>query len=232
MKNKKKKTIIILSSVALAVLVVIGCGVLAYFTHKDEVINTITVGKVSIALHEDNYPGNANSDVNNLLPNVEIEKNPNVENTGKTSAYVFLKVSVPVEEITEVAFDGSITSNKKAQEIFYLKTNAASQTALSNSFYTDNWIEIIDEESGTDYKAGTVRTYIFGYKKALSSEEKTDVLFDKVQLKNIIENELLSGSELHIDIKALGIQAEYLDEDFPKENLTADQLKKIYQYLK
>lgn len=231
MKKKKKKTIIILSSVVLAALIIIGCGVLAYLTHKDEVVNTITVGKVSIALHESSYPGNADSNVNNMVPNIEVEKNPNVENTGTTSAYVFLRVSVPVEEITEVSFDGT-KGDKKPQEIFYLKTNSTSQTNLTNSFYTDNWIELTDEESGKDYKAGTVRTYIFGYKRALESGEQTDVLFDKVQLKNVIENELSHDSDLHIDIKALGIQSDNLGDNLPKENLTAEQLKEIYQNLK
>lgn len=226
---KKKKTIIILSAFVLVVLVLISCGVLAYLTNKDEVVNTITVGKVSIALYEDKYPGNANSEVNNMLPYTEIDKNPKVENTGTTSAYVFLKVSVPVEEITEVSADGT-KGDKKAQEIFYLKTDTGAD--LTNSFYTDNWIELDNEESGKDYKVGTVRTYIFGYKKVLSVGEQTGVLFDKVQLKNIIENEILSGSDLHIDIQALGIQSEYLGNDFPTENLTDENLKEIYQYLK
>lgn len=228
---KKKKTIIILLAAVLSVFALISYGVLAFFMHKDEVVNTITVGKVSIALYEDKYPGNANSDVNNMLPYTEIDKNPKVENTGTTSAYVFLKVSVPVEEITEVSADGT-KGDKKAQEIFYLKTDKTLQTTLINSFYTDNWIELNDEESGTDYKAGTVRTYIFGYKKALSVGKQTDVLFDKVQLKNFIENEILSGSDLHIDIQALGIQSEYLGKDFPTENLTDAQLTEIYQCLK
>ena len=86
MSKKKKRTIILLSSSILAILVIIGCIVLAYLTHKDEVINILTVGDVKIALHESEYPGNGDSDVNNMLPNIEVKKNPNVENTGMTSA--------------------------------------------------------------------------------------------------------------------------------------------------
>lgn len=218
MSKKKKRTIILLSSSILAILVIIGCIVLAYLTHKDEVINILTVGDVKIALHESEYPGNGDSDVNNMLPNIEVKKNPNVENTGMTSAYVFLKVSVPVEKITEVAFDGT-KGEKKAQE------------TLKNSFYNDNWIELTDKESGTDYQ-DTVRTYIFGYKKALEHSEQTDVLFDKVQLKNIIENEILRDSKLHIDVQAIGIQADYLEKDYPKENLSTEKLSEIYDYIK
>lgn len=230
MSKKKKKTVILLSSFILAILVVIGCLVLAYLTHKDEVINTLTVGNVKIALHESEYPGNGDSDVNNMLPNIEVKKNPNVENTGMTSAYIFLKVSVPVEEITEVAFDGT-KGDKKAQEVFYLKTNDTAQTTLENSFYRDNWIELTDKESGTDYK-DTARTYVFGYKKSLEHNEQTDVLFDKVQLKNIIENEIFRDSKLNIDIQAIGIQADYLEKDYPKENLSSKELSEIYGYIK
>ena len=230
MSKKKKRTIILLSSSILAILVIIGCVVLAYLTHKDEVINILTVGDVKIALHESEYPGNGDSDVNNMLPNIEVKKNPNVENTGMTSAYVFLKVSVPVEKITEVAFDGT-KGEKKAQEVFYLKTNTTPQETLENSFYNDNWIELTDKESGTDYQ-DTVRTYIFGYKKALEHSEQTDVLFDKVQLKNIIENEILRDSKLHIDVQAIGIQADYLEKDYPKENLSTEELSEIYDYIK
>lgn len=230
MSKKKKRTIILLSSSILAILVIIGCIVLAYLTHKDEVINILTVGDVKIALHESEYPGNGDSDVNNMLPNIEVKKNPKVENTGMTSAYVFLKVSVPVEKITEVAFDGT-NGEKKAQEVFYLKTNATSQETLENSFYNDNWIELTDKESGTDYQ-DIVCTYIFGYKKALEHNEQTDVLFDKVQLKNIIENEILRDSKLHIDVQAIGIQADYLEKDYPKENLSTEELSEIYDYIK
>lgn len=229
MKNKKK-TIIILSSAAAVVLIVIGCLVLAYLTQKDEVVNVFTVGDVKIALYEDKYPGNADSSVNNMLPYTEINKNPTIENTGTNSVYVFLEIAVPVENITEVSFDGT-TSEKKPQEIFYLKTNDKLQTDLENSF-NDGWVELRTEESGTEYKAGTVKTYVFAYNKVLSSGQATTALFDKIQLKNIIENEILSDSDLHIDVKALGIQSDHLEEDFPEEGLKEEQLTKIYAYLK
>ena len=101
---KKKITALCLAVVMLAVAVI--GGTLAYFTDTDSRENVFTVGSIKIKLHEDNAligdPAYAMDDNyrewledQTMLPNIPVEKDAWVENTGKNSAYVRVKVTVP-----------------------------------------------------------------------------------------------------------------------------------------
>ncbi len=227
--KKKNRIIVILSVAIVAALVVIGCGVFSFFTYKDEVTNKLPLGEINIELHEDSYPGNDTVSTTNITPNSIIPKNPNVENNGPEEVYVFLRVSVPVESVTEVSADGTKkTNNKQAQELFYLKTNK-DPVKLENSF-NNNWIRLESEENPA-LISGIPHIYIFGYNKKLETGQTTDNLFDYIQLKNIIENEILPGSDLNIDIEALAIQSENVGNNF-SDSLTKENLEQIYSHLK
>lgn len=101
----KKKITALCLAVAMLAVAVIG-GTLAYFTDTDEAKNVFTVGSINIVLHEDNAligdPAYAMDDNyrewlkdQTMLPNIPVEKDAWVENTGKNSAYVRVKVTVP-----------------------------------------------------------------------------------------------------------------------------------------
>ena len=67
----------------------------------------------------------------NLAPNGEVPKNPAVSNVGTNDVYVFVKISVPVKNVTMVGDDGTKDgSGKKNQEIFYFKQNTDSNFLL------------------------------------------------------------------------------------------------------
>lgn len=96
----KKKITALCLAVAMLAVAVIG-GTLAYFTDTDSAENVFTVGSIDIVLHEDNANGVADVayrewlEDQTMLPNIPVEKDAWVENTGKNSAYVRVKVSVP-----------------------------------------------------------------------------------------------------------------------------------------
>lgn len=86
-----RKWILVLSlvlSVAMAT-----SGTLAYLTSTDTATNTFTIGNVSITLEEPSYTGNNQT----LLPGVDIAKDPQIKNTGRTDAWVWMKVTVPTD---------------------------------------------------------------------------------------------------------------------------------------
>lgn len=64
-------------------------GTLAYLTDRDSKVNEFTMGDVSIDLNEKFEPGTE------LLPGVAVEKEPTIENTGSTDAWVWMEVAVP-----------------------------------------------------------------------------------------------------------------------------------------
>jgi len=245
-------------------------GTLAYLTDNESHTNTFTVGQVMIDLTETNWD---ETDENNdgvpdeaedLVPNQEVEKNPQVTNEGDNDSIVFMRVTVPVKDVTLVADDGTI-SEHQAQEIFYLKDSDDEITAHANNF-GDNWIELngaggfltklvdgvapegftADENSKEQYYTQTVtadgvkdeagqRTYVFGYKTRLAKGETTEALFDKVQLKNILENEIAPEQIQNIKIESFAIQADnilneegIIDTSDLTAGMTQAQLAEIY----
>lgn len=223
LKNNKKKIAVIIICVAVLTTVIL-FGTIAFFTSNDTVTNKLTIGNVRINLTETEYPGNENSSVTDMLSYSEVEKNPQIQNVGMNEAFVFLKVTVPVRDVTEVGTDGT-PGTKKMQEIFYLKNKNDSETDFANHF-NENWVELPGFETGTDGSQAT-RTYVFGYKDAVASGGTTESLFDKVQLKNIKE-ELGANQAQSINVEACAVQSDYIDVVTDKTNLDTTQLEDIY----
>lgn len=112
----KKKIIALAVSAALLAIAVIG-GTYAYFTDAEEATNVFTVGNVDITLYESTlhragaYGGNGEvtddeiiADAaeyqdyladQELMPGVSVKKMPYVKNTGKSDAYVRIRVMIP-----------------------------------------------------------------------------------------------------------------------------------------
>ena len=72
---------------------------------------------------------------------------------------------------------------------------------------------------------------MFGYKDALGSFKATEPLFDKVQLKNIIENEIDPEQLQEINIKAYAIQSENIPGQTGGNDLSQEELTQIYQMI-
>ena len=204
MKKSRKKLLASITACILAGTMAFN-GTLAYLTDTEGAVNISTVGKVNIDLEEPGYPGNDSDEVKSIIPNQEITKDPQVENTGDNSAIVYLKVDVPQETFTELGSDG-MKGETKLQDLFALK-------GLS-----DNW-ELIKTETSTDADTQkTKTTYVYAYRKTLDKGAKTDELFEKVQMKNAVENDL-SGKVEDIVIQACAIQA----TDIPDVDLATDE---------
>lgn len=88
MRKSKKQLLRTLIACGLVVSVAAG-GTVAYLTDAETATNTFTVGKVKIDLEEPGYPGNDSDEVKNIVPNQEIVKDPQIENTGNNDALVF-----------------------------------------------------------------------------------------------------------------------------------------------
>ena len=241
---KKKKSLTLICTSLLAGILAFGgtTGMLAYQTDKETMDNIVTVGEVKIGLTETQWPNAdvpGNPPVENILGNQEISKNPVVQNTGINDAVVFLKVTVPVVNATAVNADKSKDTTKK-QEVIYFKLNGDDASTHQNHF-NSNWIELPTEETGTDL-TGTTRTYVFGYNKRIQGGDKTDgsttgptstdALFDKIQLKSLVEGSIPSKTQENIKLEAYAIQADnIIDGDAVMDTsgtLTLEKLNKIY----
>lgn len=197
-KNRGKLLVIVLTMVfALGV-----AGISAYFTDADTATNTFTIGDISLDLQEpgwDPTPENPDDpdvpgDPNDVTPNEEIEKDPQILNDGENDMYVFLKVEMPYAELVTANADG--TKNDAAwMEMFTYEIN-------------DGWVKVgetvIDKDAGTS-------TQVYAYAVddelvALVPEQRTVALFDSVTFQNVVEDQGLEGSVEEIVITAYGIQ--------------------------
>ena len=243
MKRKKIKKLIIYIAGSLASAAVIFFTA-AFLISYDEVTNVFVGGNVKIVLHEDKYPGNDSSEVKNIVPYKEIDKDPVVTNTGSNNAYVFLRLTVPVSQVTELdEYGRKKTEDKMIQELFYLKDSGDDVSTCENNFGR-GWHEIkslaeggsYDEEGNWTYDkdAGT-RTYVFAYQPSetetyLRTGQSTTPLFGKVQYKNIKEQPGMDDLIKFINVEAFAVQSDYIDakeeeiiRKFEEENVPANK---------
>lgn len=179
-------------------------GTIAYMTDNESTTNTFTMGKIDVDLTEPNYPGNDSPDVKNLVPNQEVQKNPKVTNVGVNDAIVFMSVEVPVKDVTAVKADGTKGAKEKT-ELFWFKDTADTQGTYANHF-SDQWMELASKGE-KDLATGDSNTYVFAYKTAVTKDTATDSLFDKIQLKNVIEGEVATGEAQNVVVNTYAIQA-------------------------
>lgn len=236
---------------------------MSYLTDNEAHVNTAQLGEVKIDLVEQHWDTvDSNRDgipdaAEDILPNMEVAKDPKVVNTGINDAIIFLRLTVPVSDVTRtsdvgamIRKDGSttpVTSGASSyfhepQELFYFKNASDAITTHANHF-NDGWIRL-NRDTGNqntdtdingvwkyDTKAGTA-LYVFGWKDAVVPNAETGTLFDKIQLKSIVENEIAGTAVQNIKLEAFAIQADNLIRNgaqfTKKANYTREELEEIY----
>lgn len=255
---KNRKLIAMLAACGLIAVMGIG-GTMAYLTDQTEATNTFTFGDVKVNTIEAAWDVKDEDDngvpdaAEKEVPNQQTPKSVQAENVGINDAVVFVKLTVPLETVTLVEDDGTAhlkadgTHDTKLQEIFYFQDENDTINAQNNNF-DENWINLPEEETGYQGAGGseeyldihsnyrpydkTYRTYVFGYNKRIAKGELTTTLFDKVQIKNFIENEVTPSAKKDIKVETYSIQADNIVDANGAIDTTGtmnhDTLKEIY----
>lgn len=224
------------------------------FTFGDVKVNTLEPAWDTTDTDGDGIPDMAED----VVPNQQIPKSVQTENVGINDAIVFVKITVPLEVVTRVSDNGTAERipsqtpggigalDRKLQEVFYFQLKGDSINTENNNF-DKNWVNLPEEEIGyagaggheeyldlsnTKAYAGSTRTYVFGYNKRIAKGEKTTTLFDKVQIKNIVENEVAPGATKSIKVETYSVQADNIVNANGAIDTTGklshDTLKEIY----
>lgn len=203
-KNVSKRKAAVIGLAALAMLGAGAGGTLAYLTDAETATDTFTVGQIKVDLIDAAYDAAAKVGENKtVVPSQEIGSNPLVQNTGINEAISFLKITVPIKNVTQIDDNGD-RSAPANHELVFFKDSTDKITDHANNFDA-NWVQLADKEEGTDLQ-GDTRTYVFGYKKAIAKDESTTSLFDKMQVMNVLEDELVPEAVQDIKIEAYAIQ--------------------------
>lgn len=181
MWNKKAGRALAIAAAAGSLLV---GGTFAYLTDYDQTVNQFTVGKVTIDLEEPNWKPEENT---KIVPTQVIKKDPQIKNTGKNDAFVYLEVSVPMANVIAADPAGNRTPQKK-QELLSYKKN-------------DGWTQMDTRTVGDN------QVYTYVYNKILEPLQTTSTLFDTVTFANVIEGQL-DTRILEMPIRAYAIQTE------------------------
>ena len=242
----KKKKYLFLGVTLCAVFIVLLTAYMttSYLIDIETADNIITIGNVEASIDESPF------DPESVYPadaGTVIEKAPKVKNTGINDEYVFLTVEVPKKKVTFLLESGANTgkkdsgTNPRKAQIFKVLSGGGIIDNLSGSDVTfsyhgyfnslPGWYLVDSNTTGADFDV-----YTFGYNKKLSSNEESIVLFDKIQLKSFIDEELGSSNNLSINVKAYAIQADNLNlSTSPGDYLTDGvngQIKEIYNIVK
>lgn len=243
MKNKlnrklTRKKVLVISTAVLAAALMINVS-LSFLVSENYRDNVFSLGNVKLLLTEENFPENEESRI--MVPAGIISKDPKVTNTGNTDEYVFLKITVPLCEAELVDENDKIDSSERIyREIFNFISDKDDKETLSaqtgfvfsdvGSFQHDRkWTLIRSEENETEH----THTYLFGYSELLkgSQNKETTPLFDRIQMRNLLEGELPLNVEQTISVTAYGIQSEELLNHITigqPDALTQEELTSIF----
>ena len=195
MKKNKTKT---MGLMALLIGTMSIGGIMAYFTDGDTATNTFTVGKISIDLQEPEWVPPTE-----IVPQQEFKKDPQIKNDGLNDAFVFLKVTVPYDNVVTANEDGS--------------KNDAKDTELFTYDVKEGWTELVSKQV-KDSNAKTI-THLYAYTggqpstmESLAVNASTPKLFDYVRFANIVEDQQIEAATLNIVVDAFAIQTTNLND--------------------
>ncbi|MDQ0150279.1 BsaA family SipW-dependent biofilm matrix protein [Eubacterium multiforme] len=156
---KKKKIKLLVSSMAVAAILV--GGTLAWFQFHQNVPNHFTTGSVKTDIVEHFNPNSP--EVTNMQPGVKIQKEVSIKNTGKSSAFIRVKLDPEWDAKTE----GNLPK-ESAKEAVTLDTNT-----VTNVPENDKGSWIYNEGDGYYY-----------YTQPVAAGGKTTLLLNGLNLKN------------------------------------------------
>ena len=250
MKSGGKWAKVIGLSVLAAVIVValMVNTTISYIVRKKTAHNVFSVGVAELTVEEESFP--EEEEDRWMVPKSVLPKNPRLKNTGTTSVYAFAEVTVPYDKVQLVMDEGEYMNRpdpqgQKEQELFHLLsddenavaghdtvgfTNGFTVTAVGTFTYGHNWVFLQSFED----TANKTHTYLFGYSSLLTTDPEhntTDTIFDKIQLRNILEGELSENPVKTISVQAYAVQAEELQANITvldPEHLSRSELMDIY----
>lgn len=187
MKKIKAVAAVLLGTVA--VLMAAG-STMAYLTDKDEVTNQFTVGRVKIEGKEPGYIPDPGGKTEHIVPSQEIQKDPQIRNTGNNDAYVYMDVSVPIAKVITVDEQGRRVNGGAPKETELFVMNEVS----------DRWTLMYRKQLGDSM------IYTYSYNEILIPGKTTEPLFESITFANVVEGQL-EEKQLDVPVNFYAIQS-------------------------
>lgn len=229
--KKKKRSPAMMARIVLLFILIVIMITLALFASTDEVTNVFIGGKVNITLLESKWKP---EEAQNIVPETELDKNPQIRNDEKVDVFVFLKVTIPYDTFEIEQNSGSnkgstIIKNTENIDVPLYKFGIITDDDVLYNTTSDpfaqnvnsGWLLLNDSNIGGKDTTNHTYTYVYAHvgddKKLMQlipDATTGNALFDKVKLVNI--NESYTNNTVknyNIQVKAYGIQSNYLKEN-------------------
>ncbi len=225
-----KKRIITVTLACLFACLACVHGAAAYLTDTKTVRNTFSIGEVSIKLLEPDYPGNGSQKTTDLVALQEIPKDPQIYNSGKNRAIVFLQADIPMASVIVTDEAG----NRQAEEnleLFRFRTSNGKYNSVDDSWRLLSTVYLDEDEKQTTKEDASICRRLYGYADVIEAGQTTDSLFDVIRLVNLVEDQLDNTTQ-KIPVFAYAIQAENIsgltEADMKQKSLTKGELADIW----
>ena len=165
---------------------------------------------------------------------------------------MFVEIVVPYEEVLFIIDEGEAVNTPDPagpanQELFNIISedenaldgdetegfyNGFTVTRTGTFSYHHDWIFLSSKEDTSN----KTHSYLFGYRSLLAAAEgqnKTPAIFDKIQLRNILEGSVSRDSAETITVNVYGIQSDELRGSISIEDptdITKAELESLYTY--
>ena len=255
-KKKRRRSPAMLAAIVLTFLLIVLMITLALFTSVDEVTNVFDAGRVDIVLTESEW---VPSKAKYVVPEKKKKKNPKITNNEKTNVYVFLEVTVPYINYTEIEVSTDDTEKGKVSQASSVdnkvplykfgKKNASPatgytyDTGLNDTQLINTGWKLVSGSGFTNPAVNeTTLTYVYAHTDnagtallpLMPAHTTEKALFDSIKVINFDETAKVDGTTLqgkkNINVKAYGIQANYLSDS--NGALGTSDIYKVWKIIK
>ena len=256
----KKKYILPLVAVACALTLIIVLKLtFSYLMDTEIADNVITVGGVDLQVSEGSFVNESVVAEGQKLEKAPQIKNTGINDeyvffkVAVPKGYVTLLYESDVTINTTLHKEGTPIGEASSSELFKMLASSTAEKPTSEVSAVDNTKRIVFQyhsgvSTGNNKNAGWIllntdttdnsyNYYVFGYNKKLlagdnTSTNTTVTLFDEIQLKSFIDEELVgNNADVRVDVTAYGIQSDNLGVGELGEYLDKSKLDEIWEIL-
>jgi predicted ribosomally synthesized peptide with SipW-like signal peptide len=206
MSKKIKKVVLPVGALTLVGAIgALTASQLAYLTDAESTTNTFTIGDVKVDVLEPHYPGNDSDDVTHIVPNEEIAKDPQIQNTGDNEAIAFAEYTIPIADVVVAKADGT-KLDKALTELFTIEHYTEDEDGDDINDKTpaeginDDWVPLRKQYTLSD---GTTKEYYYNsddgkyYEDASAKTgELTEIPADSVSVTYLVGyNDTIKGAK-------------------------------------
>jgi hypothetical protein len=225
MTTTKKKTGLLIVAVALVAVLAVAGTLMLFTAQSKTATNVVTLGGVTIQLHEWVNDGNSDIDLNisqdqdvdlrTAAPGATVTKKPYIVNDGSAPVYAYIGVELIAKDQWGTQIPLTVESLKNNQFLQYGTDAESKATAfLSDIALTafqgtnDNW-QGVTPVLGETIKGGFYYTEAVNPNalKVLGVNQSTNVAFDGIKLPTSIPNSF-QGAKFELKVTGYAVQSD------------------------